>query len=49
MQTFMTRMEAAFKQHPVWASAPPEHQAQAVEVFTNSNVIIHGLANNAFW
>lgn len=28
----MTRMEAAFKQHPVWASVPPAHQPQAVEV-----------------
>ena len=32
LQSFLTKSEAAFRQHPVWASAPPAHQAQAVEV-----------------
>lgn len=32
LQSFLTKSEAAFKQHPVWASAPPAHKAQAVEV-----------------
>ncbi|BDA40541.1 probable vacuolar protein sorting-associated protein 9A at N-terminal half [Coccomyxa sp. Obi] len=31
VQSFLTKSEAAFKQHPVWASAPPAHKAQAVE------------------
>ena len=28
----MLKSEAAFRAHPVWASAPGEHQQQAIEV-----------------
>ncbi|KAK9823919.1 hypothetical protein WJX72_006354 [[Myrmecia] bisecta] len=31
VQDFLARSESVFRQHPVWASAPPEHQAQATE------------------
>ncbi len=32
VQEFLLKSEAAFRSHPVWASAPPEHQQQAIEV-----------------
>ena len=31
-QEFLLKAEAAFRSHPVWVSAPPEHQQQAIEV-----------------
>ena len=31
-QEFLLKSEAAFRSHLVWASAPPEHQQQAIEV-----------------
>lgn len=30
----MLQSEGLFRQHPVWATAPPGHQAQALEVWT---------------
>lgn len=32
LQDFLLKNEAAFRAHPVWASAPGEHQQQAIEV-----------------
>ncbi len=31
-QNFLAKSEFTFRQHPVWSSAPPAHQSQAVEV-----------------
>lgn len=47
MQSFLTKSEAAFKQHPVWASAPPAHKAQAVEVtFLLTETPMFGVASH---
>ena len=32
LQQFLAKSEGAFRQHPVWAAGPSEHQAQAIEV-----------------
>lgn len=34
-QAFLTKSEGTFRDHPVWASAPPDHQSQAMEVLSS--------------
>ncbi len=38
LQNFLAMSEGAFRQHPVWANAPAEHQAQAIEVRKTSTL-----------
>ena len=46
-QDFLAKSEIAFRQHPVWASAPNEHQAQAIEasISTGFAVALASAAN----
>ena len=32
LQAFLTKSEGTFRDHPVWVSAPHDHQSQAMEV-----------------
>ncbi len=32
LQAFLAKSEGTFRDHPVWANVPVEHQSQAMEV-----------------